>query len=145
MRNLIQRITVQVIGYFEVIVTFLFYIKRMLHLSKEVQANNKETFRHFLATKTIRTFAYSFLAIYLKLIGFTDLYIGFDVIIWSNIFVTSSYNVIGTINVTGTENGSFLSIEQAIPSQTINYTKKRCGAICYHFLQKSQNDSIAFS
>jgi MFS family permease len=106
------------------------------------------------------------LAIYLKLIGFDDIFIGliltftlvnsviFTLVasfyadrigrrkmliayaalmsISGTIFFASNNYValitaafIGTINVTGTETGVFLSIEQAILPQTINYIKKR--------------------
>src|ERR1051325_7254804 len=98
-----------------------------------------------LAARTLRTFAYGFLsvvlAIYLKLVGFNDLYIGIilsatlinSVIFISGLifFVTSNYVAliisafIGTINVNGTETGAFLSIEQAMLPQTINDPKKR--------------------
>jgi MFS family permease len=123
-----------------------------------------------LAARMVRTFAYGFLsvilAIYLKLIGFDDIFIGliltftlvnsviFTLVasfyadrigrrkmliayaalmsISGTIFFASNNYValitaafIGTINVTGTETGVFLSIEQAILPQTINYIKKR--------------------
>jgi MFS family permease len=123
-----------------------------------------------LAARMVRTFAYGFLsvilAIYLKLIGFDDIFIGliltftlvnsviFTLIasfyadrigrrkmliayaalmsISGTVFFASNNYValitaafIGTINVTGTETGVFLSIEQAILPQTINYIKKR--------------------
>jgi MFS family permease len=123
-----------------------------------------------LAARMLRTFAYGFLsvflAIYLKLIGFDDIFIGltltftlvnsviFTLIasfyadkigrrkmlivyaalmsISGTIFFASNNYValitaafIGTINVTGTETGVFLSIEQAILPQTINYIEKR--------------------
>jgi hypothetical protein len=58
---------------------------------------------------------------------------GFDVIIRSNIFVTSSYialiifAVIGTINVTGTENGSsFNRTGNTIPNNQLYQKKVRC-------------------
>jgi MFS family permease len=123
-----------------------------------------------LAARMVRTFAYGFLsvilAIYLKLIGFDDIFIGliltftlvnsviFTLVasfyadrigrrkmlivyaalmsISGTIFFASNNSValiaaafIGTINVTGTETGVFLSIEQAVLPQTINYIKKR--------------------
>ena len=121
-----------------------------------------------LAARMVRTFAYGFLsvilAIYLKLIGFDDIFIGliltftlvnsviFTLSIYADkigrrkmlivyaalmsisgtIFFASNNYValitaafIGTINVTGTETGVFLSIEQAILPQTINYIEKR--------------------
>ena len=123
-----------------------------------------------LAARMVRTFAYGFLsvilAIYLKLIGFDDIFIGliltftlvnsviFTLVasfyadrigrrkmliayaalmsISGTIFFASNNYValitaafIGTINVTGTETGVFLSIEQAILPQTINYIEKR--------------------
>jgi|SRR6188472_765985 len=123
-----------------------------------------------LAARMVRMFAYGFLsvilAIYLKLIGFDDVFIGliltftlansviFTLIasfyadrigrrkmlivyaalmsISGTIFFASNNYValitaafIGTINVTGTETGVFLSIEQAILPQTINYIEKR--------------------
>ena len=123
-----------------------------------------------LAARMVRTFAYGFLsvilAIYLKLIGFDDIFIGliltftlvnsviFTLVasfyadrigrrkmliayaalmsISGTIFFASNNYValimaalIGTINVTGTETGVFLSIEQAVLPQTINYFKKR--------------------
>jgi MFS family permease len=123
-----------------------------------------------LAARMVRTFAYGFLsvilAIYLKLIGFDDIFIGliltftlvnsviFTLVasfyadkigrrkmlivyaalmsISGTIFFASNNYIalitaafIGTINVTGTETGVFLSIEQAILPQTINYIEKR--------------------
>jgi MFS family permease len=123
-----------------------------------------------LAARTVRTFAYGFLsvvlAIYLKLIGFDDIFIGLiltftlvNSVIFTLIasfyadrigrrkmlivyaalmsisgtlfFASNNYIAlitaafIGTINVTGTETGVFLSIEQAILPQTINYIEKR--------------------
>jgi hypothetical protein len=76
---------------------------------------------------------------------------GFDVIIWSNIFVTSSYialiisAVSGTINVTGTEKWLFSFNGTGNTNPNNQLYQKWCGAICYYFLQKLQNDSIAFS
>jgi MFS family permease len=123
-----------------------------------------------LAARMLRTFAYGFLsvilAIYLKLIGFDNIFIAliltftlvnsviFTIIasfyadrigrrkmlivyaalmsISGTIFFASNNYValitaafIGTINATGTETGVFLSIEQAILPQTINYIEKR--------------------
>jgi hypothetical protein len=59
---------------------------------------------------------------------------GFDVIIWSNIFVTSSYialiisAVIGTINVTGTEKWlfSFNRTGNTNPNNQLYQKKVRC-------------------